>query len=231
MQRRSTTRDRVPGGAETRPLFLLALACALIPSGTVALAWWLSVRAGHIPDCIPHLEGCTSISRAARHGTGNVVFKVAMVPCAFLQGWLWTLAGQWLRARHSAPGAGASLAALGLVAGIALALYATYLGTDGAIYQWLRRFGIVFYFGSTYLAMIVFTQRLGELRLERPVARLMLALCAALLALGLASVAARGLAADPELKDRIEDMLEWHMATLLVAWMLTLAFLWRRTGR
>ena len=230
MRRRSTTRDSGPGGAETRPLFLLPLACALIPAAAIGAAWWLSVRAGYIPDCIPHLEGCTSISRAARHGTGNLVFKLAMIPCAFLQGWLWIVAGRWLRARHPLPGAGASLAALGIVAGVALALYATFLGTDGAVYQWLRRFGIVFYFGTTFLAMMVFTQRVSELRLERPVVRLMLALCTVLLALGLASVAARGLT-DPELKDRIEDMLEWHMATLLVAWMLALAFLWRRTGR
>lgn len=220
-----------PGGRYSRPLFLLPLACALIPAAAVGAAWWLSLRAGHIPDCIPHLDGCTSISRAARHGTGNLVFKLAMVPCAFLQGWLWIVAARWMRARHPLPGAGASLAVLGLVAGAALALYATFLGTDGAVYQWLRRFGIVFYFGATFLAMMVFTQRVGELRLERPVVRLMLALCAVLLALGLASVAARGLVTDPELKDRIEDMLEWHMATLLDAWMLALAFLWRRTGR
>jgi hypothetical protein len=218
-------------GRESRPLWFLALACALVPTGTVALAWWLSVRAGHIPDCIPHLEGCTSISRAARHGTANLVFKFAMIPCAFLQGWLWIEAGRWIRARHPHPGAGASHVVLGLVAGVALALYATFLGTDGAIYQWLRRFGIVFYFGATYLAMVVFTQRAAELRLERPVVRLMLALCCVLLALGLASVAARGLVADPVLTDRIEDMLEWHMATLLAAWMLALAFLWRRAGR
>ena len=221
----------VEGGRDSRPFWLLALACALIPAGAVAIAWWLSVRAGYIPDCIPHLEGCTSISRAARHGTGNLVFKLAMIPCAFLQGWLWILARQWIRARHPLPGAGASLAALGLVAGAALALYATFLGTDGAVYQWLRRFGIVFYFGATFLAMMVFTQRVAELRLERPVVRLMLAFCSVLLAIGLASVAARGLVADPALKDRIENILEWHVATLLVAWMLALAFLWRRTGR
>ena len=217
-----------PGGRDSRPLFLLPLACAAIPSAAIGIAWWLSVRAGLIPDCIPHLEGCTSISRAARHGTGNVVFKFAMVPCAFLQGWVWIVARRWIRTRHPLPGAGASLAALGVVAGVALALYATFLGTDGAIYQWLRRFGIVFYFGATFLAMVVFTQRLAELRGERPVARTMLALCAVLLCLGLASVAARGLAEDPELRDRIENMLEWNMATLLVAWMLALAFLWRR---
>jgi hypothetical protein len=209
----------------------MPLACALIPAAAIGAAWWLSVRAGLIPDCFPHLEGCTSISRAARHGTGNLVFKLAMVPCAFLQAWLWSLAREWIRTRHPLPGAGASLAALGIVAGAALALYATFLGTDGAVYQWLRRFGIVFYFGATFLAMMVFTQRLRELRLERPVAGVMLALCTVLLALGLASVAARGLVADPALKDRIEDMLEWHMATLLVAWMLALAFLWWRTDR
>ena len=78
MKRRSTTHGTAQRGRESRPLWLLALACALIPAGAVGFAWWLSVRAGHIPDCIPHLEGCTSISRAARHGTGNLVFKFTM---------------------------------------------------------------------------------------------------------------------------------------------------------
>ena len=212
-------------------LWWLPLACALVPALAVHIAWWLSVRAGYIPDCIPYLEGCTSISRAARHGTGNLVFKLVMIPCAFLQTALWVLAERWIRERHPDARAGRSLIALGFVAGAALALYATFLGTDGAIYQWLRRFGIVFYFGATFLALLVFVHRLEQLRMHRTIARVMLGLCALMLALGLASVTVRGVVADAALKDRLEDILEWHMGGLITLWLLALAELWRRAGR
>lgn len=220
-----------PGGRDSRPLFLLPLAGALIPAAAMSAAWWLSVRAGHIPDCIPHLEGCTSISRAARYGTGNVVFKALMIPCAFLHAAMWIEAQRWIRTRHADPRAGASLRALGIIAAVALVLYATFLGTEGAAYQWMRRFGIVFFFGATVLAMFAFTHRLLQVETEKAIARVMLALCGLLLALGLASVGARAIADDPELKDRLEDILEWHLATVILLWPLCLAALWRRTGR
>jgi hypothetical protein len=110
-------------------------------------------------------------------------------------------------------------------------IYATFLGTDGAGYQWMRRFGTVFYFGATVLATFTFTHRLLQLGTERTIARVMLALCGLLLALGLASVGTRAIQDDPDLKDRLEDILEWHLGTLLVLWPLTLAVLWKRTGR
>ena len=210
---------------------MLPAMAGLLPAAAVSIAWWLSVRAGHIPDCIPHFEGCTSISRAARYGAGNLVFKLVMIPCAFLHAAMWLRARDWIRRRQADPRAGRSLAPLGLVAGTALIVYAAFLGTDGAAYQWLRRFGTVLYFGATVLAIFVFTHRLAQLRVEPRLTGAMQVVCGLLLALGLASVGARAIESDPGLRDRLEDMLEWQLGTLLVIWPLALAALWRRTGR
>src|SRR5262245_30206733 len=103
------------------------------------------MQGGFIPECIPHIEGCVSISRAARHGTGNVVFKVLMLPCAVLQWLHWREAARWIAARHPLQEAGRWIVPLGIVAAVALAMYAGALGTEGAFYQWMRRFGITFY--------------------------------------------------------------------------------------
>ena len=48
------------------PLWLLPLTVALVFLLGTHAAWALSVHAGIVPGCTPYLEGCTSISRAAR---------------------------------------------------------------------------------------------------------------------------------------------------------------------
>lgn len=208
----------------TKP-WIVPLACAAVPAIAVHAAWLLSLQAGTVPECIPHLEGCTSISRAARHGTANVVFKSLMLPCAVLQAWHWREAERWLRARGTR---GGTLVPLGIVAALALAAYAAALGTEGSFYQWMRRFGITFYFGATFLAILAFVRRLVALGSYAKLARAMVGLCAAMLALGLASVAATALVGDAALKDRIENVLEWQLGLLLTLWFLVQAALMRR---
>lgn len=212
---------------ETRA-WLLPLACALIPAIAVHAAWLLSLRAGYVPDCVPHFEGCTSISRAARHGAGNVLFKALMLPCAVLQAWHWRAAAAWLASRHASRSAGRWMVPLGYVAALALAAYVAALGTEGAFYQWMRRFGITFYFGATFLAILAFERRLLQIEAHRGLARAMLWVCVGMLALGLASVAASATVADPQAGDRIENVLEWQLGVLLTAWFLFHAALARR---
>ena len=78
------------------PLWPLPLAVAVVLVVATHLAWLLSVQAGHIPFCVPYIEGCTSISRAARHGLGNHLFRLMVLPCALLVFLHWWLAGRWL---------------------------------------------------------------------------------------------------------------------------------------
>ena len=209
----------------------LPLACALVPVAAAHVALALSVRDGLAPDCVPYWDGCTSISRAGRHGLAAIVFKLLMLPCAVLQALHWVAARQWLALSHPDPAAGRWLPPLGLVAGVALAVYVAFLGTDGEIYRWMRRYGTIGYFAATYLAQLLYLRGLAQLP-QRPRAPYlaMAAVCVAMLALGLVSTGISAVAASGDDKDRLENLVEWHIGLLLCAWFLVQAGLWR-SGR
>lgn len=210
------------------PLWPLPLAIALVLVVATHLAWWLSVQAGHVPACIPYLEGCTSISRAARHGLGNHLFRLMVLPCALLVGIHWWLAGRWLRGRGAGGGA---MLALGVAGAVALATYTAFLGTEGEAYRFLRRYGVVVYFGCSYLAQLLFLRRArGGPAIDPLARRLMLAICVAMLLLGVVHVAAAALIGGSALQDRLENVFEWQLGVLLVAWFVAHARLWRREG-
>ena len=201
----------------------LAIAVSFIVAAHVAL--WLSIRDGHVAACVPVLEGCASISRAARHGLGNHVFRLLVLPCALLVGLHWWLAARWLGRDWR------DVAWLGGIAAVALAVYATFLGTDGDAYRFLRRYGVVCFFGFGYLAQLRFLRGVHEdVRPGRRLFAAMAGVSAMMLLLGLGNVAASALVADEALKDRIENALEWQLGWLLAAWYVLHARLWRKAG-
>jgi len=210
--------------ADSLPLWPLPLLAALIPLVVTHLAWWLSVRDGLVPACNPYLDGCASISRAARQGLGNDVFRMGMLPCAALQALCWVLAAAWLR--RETLRAVATLPWLGVVAGVALALYGTFLGTDGPTYELMRRYGNVTYFGSTGLALLVLLRALPR---DRGTAfRALLVIALVLLAIGLASVVVGYFVEAERTRDAWRNVLEWHLALWLTAIYAVLAWTWRR---
>lgn len=210
------------------PLWPLPFAIALVLVVATHAAWALSVQAGHVPWCIPYLEGCTSISRAARHGLGNHLFRLMVLPCTLLVFLHWWLAGRWLAMRG---GRGRLMLVLGAIGALALAVYATFLGTDGEAYRFLRRYGVVAYFGCSYLAQLLFLRRAGLTGPFDRIARAaMLAVCVAMLALGLVHVVVDALIGGSALQDRLENVFEWHLGVLLVCWFLVHARLWWQEG-
>jgi hypothetical protein len=58
------------------------------------------------------------------------------------------------------------LPALGVAAGVFLVLYGTCLGTEGAGYRWMRRYGVVFYFRPTRIAMPIVSDQMRCRRLS-----------------------------------------------------------------
>lgn len=207
------------------PRFWLALAVALLPAIATHLAYALSVRDGFVPACLPYWDGCTSISRAARHGSGNALFKGVMIPCALMLGLLWWRAARWLRAQGDP--VGPALASIGGVAALALGIYVAFLGVEGEVSRWLRRYGALLYFASNFLAQMLFLRRQWH-RGARDVATWCLMACSALLLVGgLASTIASGTIVDAALKDRIENAIEWNLGALFTLWFLALAALWR----
>ena len=182
--------------------YTLALVAGLWPLLVTHVAYLISASANLVPWCMPYVEGCTSISRAARHGAANVFFKLTMLPYALV------LAHYWWRASHlrALPRSG-WLRLTGGIATAFLTLYVLFLGVEGDIYQWLRRFGITFYFAGNVLALMLLASLFGR------EARVLVALCGVLLLLGLASLPLQHLAGD---RDAAVNALEWCYALLMM---------------
>lgn len=208
----------------TLPLWPLPLLCALLPFVAAHLAWWLSIEQGLIAACNPYLDGCVSISRAARHGLGNQLFRMMVLPAAALQALCWLAATLWLRQHGDRVRV---LPWLGLVAGAFLALYATFLGSEGRVYELLRRYGIYLYFGNTYLALL-FTLQILSRRPKPHVHRPLLVVAVGFMAVGLTSIGASYVVTSEALRNQWENVLEWHLGLWLTALFATLAWHWRR---
>ncbi len=216
------------------PLWPLPLSIAVLFLGAVHLAWWLSIQAGTIPYCNPYWDGCTSISRAARYGLANHLFRLVVLPVALMHLLNWWLAARWLRSPRPGTDFQASLLlAFGAVSALALATYATFLGTEGDAYRFLRRYGVTLYFGCGFLAQLMFLRlaaREGLLLQQRMVERAMRTVCLLMLAMGIAFTIAKEALQDEAMRDRLENALEWQLGLLLVGWFLLQALAWRRRG-
>jgi len=215
-------------------LWWLPLAAGLLPAAGTVIAFNLAVAQGQFPSCNPLLDGCVSISRAGRHDLPNIVFRALLLPAATLQAIVWLLAGTWLR-RLGAPRDRllALLPWFGVTAAAFLVVYGTFLGTEGPGYQWMRRYGVVVYFGFTCIAMLIVggaaqrvTAATGQLRHSATVLYL---LVAALPLLGLANSTSPLFLRSEAAQDAFGNVTEWWGALAFTAFFLVLAWLWRRT--
>jgi hypothetical protein len=215
----------MPGpDAPSLPVWPLPLLIALLFVVAAHAAYLLSIQAGHVPACVPYVDGCVSISRAARHGVGNHLFRLLVIPCAVLHALVWLLAHRWLRG-------GRWMTVLGVGSAIALAVYATFLGTEGEAYRFLRRYGVVVYSGFGYLAQLALMRRASRTQaLSARVIAAMSWVSIAMLMLGIANVVAGLVLADPLEKDRWENIFEWWLGLLMVGWHAVLALGWWRQG-
>lgn len=219
------------------PLWPLALLAGLLPLVAVLLAFGLSVHMGLVAGCNPFIEGCVSISRAARHDLPNHLFRALMLPAATVQGLVWLLAAHWLRQSLGPTPGLRALAWLGAAAAVALVLYGSFLGTEGAIYRALRQYGTVVYFGFTCLCMLLLGGALQQLArsqrlppaLPRPLVHAHLVLACTLVALGVANAIVAALLPG-EWKARMENVTEWWGALIFVLCFFALSVMWWRTG-
>lgn len=158
-----------------------------------------------------------------------------MMPAAVLQGMTWLVYVAWLKDIGASGQSLKWIGWLGVLAAISLVVYSTFLGTEGTAYRWLRRYGVIVYFGFTYLCMVVATgqvrTRLFESAVQFP-ARLQRALILLLLAtllMGLTSVLVSPLLGSEDLKNRLENVLEWHVGLAFSLYFFAIAWLWRHS--
>lgn len=218
------------------PLWALPLLAGLLPAVATLIALRLSIELGLIPSCNPLLDGCVSISRAARHDLPNYIFRALVLPAAVLQGMTWMLCASWLRGMEAETRRLVRfLPWLGVTAALTLIVYGTFLGTEGQGYRFMRRFGINFYFGFTFLCMAISSGALWGLvqaRLMTLPARVHLllpGLCAVTLLVGLMSAFVPHFLDNQDLQYRVGNLFEWYAGLFFMLFFFALAWLWRRT--
>jgi hypothetical protein len=185
---------------------------------------------------MPYLDGCVSISRAARSGPGLLLFKVLTLWASLLLVLSWKFVRDWLLSLQACSQRRASvLSALGIIGALFLVFYVTALGNEDEWYRWQRRYGVTFYFGGTALAQLLLVWvlwplrgRLAAGRVAGPVVTLT-ALVTAQWALGVFSALKRLVFADPELIDRVENIIEWCYALPMATAFIVIAWLFSRT--
>jgi len=208
------------------PLPFLA---GLLPFAAAVLAYSLSVRLDIVEGCNPFFDGCTSISRAARHGLPNHVFRALVLPAAALQSICWLMCGSWLRSIGAAPSRMLRvLPVLGIAATVFLVLYGTFLGAEGVAYRWMRRYGVVVYFGATCIAMLIVSDAVHRLAPTRSVmAKALVAFSVGLPLLGLANAFAPVFGLSEVEVAGLQNSTEWWGGLLFTLFFFALAWLWR----
>lgn len=218
-------------------LRLLPLVAGLLPVIAIHLSFLVAVGADRVPGCFPYIDGCTSISSTGRHAPASLLFKGAMLPQAVLLIVYWLAMAAWLQALlpKDAPArtTGRAVAVMGSTGALALVIYVTFLGSSEPFYEFMRRFGIYFYFLLTILAQLAVSIRLRRL-LRSGTWPELATLCRIKLALALAPflLGALNLVLKNTLDESraAENVTEWLVALLMQAWIAASYVGWRQTG-
>ena len=216
------------------PLWGLPLLAGLLPLLAVLIAFNLAVAQGQFAGCNPLLEGCVSISRAARHDLPNILFRALLLPAATLQAIVWLLCGPWLRQLGVAPGRlQRALPWIGVIAAASLVLYGTFLGTEGTGYRLMRRYGVYVYFGFTCISMLIVAGALQNVVSSTPWLRravvVLNALVVALPLLGIANSMRPLFVSDEATLHAIGNTTEWWGGLVFTVFFVAVAWLWWRT--
>lgn len=204
----------------------LPLVIAVLPLAAIAASYLVAARMGFVPACNPFLEGCTSISATGRHAPASYIFKPAHLLVAALLTVFWNrLAAADIRGRRSAAG----VRVAGLFAAGALVVYTLTLGSQTPLYEFMRRFGIYFFFIGTVFAQLFATLDLRATHAQGTAGGRalgwMLAMCVAPALLGAFNFIQKAVATDP---DPTENRIEWACVVLMQAWFV---FLYRYVGQ
>jgi len=209
---------------------------ALVPLVGVHIAYLIAVDYGYLQPCIPYLEGCTSISATGRYPPASFLFKAIQMAMAVALPVFWYFSVKWLRALDPDWHGHAvwSIFVSGAVGAISLIVYVTFLGTQEPFYEFMRRFGIYFYFLGTVLAQLFLAvslrgicKGLGDLALRR-MAAAMLVLCLMPFVLGLLNLAQKAVLPDGT-ADSLENSIEWVASLMMQVYFVVVFFAWRRT--
>jgi len=213
-------------------LALLAALAGVLPILAVHLAYWISIQEGFSPVCFPYIDGCTTISAAARNGNALFLFRGVLIPCCIIMVLYWRATQLWFQRLTADGSAHRTVFLVGAAGALFLIIYADYLGSRGETYRWMRRYGIFMFFGLTPLAQLLQIRTLTKIaRKDSRIARfnklitLKGMFCFIMLGCGVASVGADWLGMKTY---EIGSALEWVFAWFIFTYFLITAYIWLR---
>ena len=167
----------------------------VVPILAINVCYFVAASLEHVAWCIPYLEGCTSISATGRNPPESYIYRASIMPTAVLMGLYWIFNYHWLSVLgDKKTWAKLTILILGISASVFLILYTTMLGAIDDTYQILRRIMVTSYFSSTFLAQLILTSRVWNLKKYHKVMNLgwlpetQVLLCSLMLGLGLLSI-------------------------------------------
>ena len=215
---------------------LLPLITGFVPIFAVHASYLIAIRAGVLTACIPYIDGCTSISATGRYPPASFLFKSLMTSEAILMAAYWLFSVAWLRSlERSAGRAGSSgtlTGALGVAGALFLIVYITFLGTQGPVYDFMRRFGVYLYFLFTVVAQLMLAGKVLSLSrgLNFPrvvsITRYQLGIAIIPFALGILNLVLKAVLDDAAAE---ENVIEWIFALLMHSYFVLSYFSWRAT--
>ncbi|MEL7448764.1 MAG: hypothetical protein AAFN78_06115 [Pseudomonadota bacterium] len=189
--------------AETR---LLGWVAGLAPTLAILLGWIVGAGQGHLPVCIPNIDGCLPTSATGRAPPEAFVFKPLMCMGAVAICMLWTRVGARTRRQW--------FFAVSLVGALALVIYAIALGATGEAMRAVRRLGVSLFFLTSLVCQVTFVV---DLKSRRPASRRWLrpaltALLAVQVAIGLSSFFIADWVSN---RHAFQNAVEWNYLPLL----------------
>ena len=210
----------------------LALVITILPLLASNGVYLLSAYEGFIPWCIPYIDGCTTISRAARSGNSIFIYRATMIAYGLLLIWFWIYAQQWLNMLYGHTTKVARVILwLGIVAAIFLIIYIDFLGTTGEVNRFMRRYGIMVFFIFTPLAQLLMLRQHYNISSSKPegaikpgVLHYQLFILLLMLIIGIISIT---LDVTQNKTYETENIVEWNFSLLLNMYFLGMIFIWK----
>ncbi len=210
----------------------LALIITVLPFLISNAVYLLSAYEGFVPWCIPYIDGCTTISQAARSGNSIFLYRASMIAYGVLLIWFWIYAQHWLNLLYGRTTKSARIILwLGIVGAIFLIIYIDFLGTTGEVNRFMRRYGIMLFFTLTPLAQLLMLKQhydilpsLPEGVIKPRVLQYQLTVLLLMLFIGIISTT---LEATHNKTYESENIVEWNFSLLLNMYFLGMIFIWK----
>jgi len=221
-----------PQGTPVQPRHIAWTLC-IVPILAAHGAYLIALLTASAQACIPYIDGCISISRAARVGDALFWFRGLLMPCASLLVLFWWLQKTWLdQLLPSAHRKHLWIFVSGAIGALFLLLYVNFLGSTGEMYNLMRRFGITFYFSLTAMAQLISLHTLTRPDIDlapstRRLVRGQLILVGIQWVMGIGHVIAKALLPVAE-QNVLENLVEWHFALYMTLFFGFSAVIWQR---